>query len=69
MKFEEYANQIRMEKERKRMEKLNGLLAKGIRERTHAEAVRALYCGLTFVGRISDFTAVESARTGKELVF
>ena len=69
MKFEAYVNQIRTEKERERMAKLNGALARGIRERTHAEAVRSLYCGLTFVGGISDFTAVERSRKGKELVF
>ena len=69
MCFEECAKELRIQREKERMQTLNGALLRGIRERSHEEAVLALYKGLTFVGGISDLRGEKSARFGQELVF
>lgn len=69
MTFEEYAGELRAKREAQRMERLNGALARGVQTRSHDEAVRALYAGLTFVGGISDFVKEKAVCKGKELVF
>lgn len=55
--FDEYIESMVERRAKARAERLNEELARGLKERTHAEAVEALFAGLTFMGRVSDILA------------
>ena len=52
--FEEYVTKMEERRAKERCATFNAILARGLQERTHAEAVSALYASLTFVGGVSD---------------
>ena len=52
--FDEYIESMIERRAKERAESLNEELARGLKERTHAEAVEALFAGLTFIGGVSD---------------
>ncbi|MBQ8229120.1 MAG: hypothetical protein IJZ32_00315 [Clostridia bacterium] len=52
--FDEYIESMIRRRAKERAERLNAELARGLKERTHAEAVEALFAGLTFIGGVSD---------------
>lgn len=52
--FDEYIESMVERRAKERAESLNAELARGLKERTHAEAVEALFAGLTFIGGVSD---------------
>ena len=62
--FEEYVAQMEERRAQEKRAAFNAMLAKGLREKTHAESVSALYAALTFVGGVSDvLTPVTAERT------
>ena len=63
-KFDEYIENMISRRAKERMEELNERLARGLQERTHAEAVEALFAGLTFIGGVADIAA-ERAQGGR----
>ena len=62
--FDEYIESMVIRRAKARAAEFNERLARGLKERTHAEAVEALFAGLTFIGGVSDI-AVESAQGGR----
>lgn len=52
--FDEYIESMVERRAKERVQSLNAELARGLKERTHAEAVEALFAGLTFIGGVSD---------------
>lgn len=52
--FDEYIESMLQRRAKERAKRLNAELARGLKERTHAEAVEALFAGLTFIGGVSD---------------
>ncbi|MBQ9714196.1 MAG: hypothetical protein IJV83_02625 [Clostridia bacterium] len=52
--FEEYITKMEARREAEKRAQANAIIAKSLREKTHEEAVAALYGGLTFVRGVSD---------------
>ena len=62
--FDEYIENMISRRAKARMESLNETLARGLKERTHAEAVEALFAGLTFIGGVADILS-ENGQGGR----
>ena len=54
LNFEEYVTQMEEKRAREKRAAINAAIAQSLRERTHEEAVAALYAALTFVGDVAD---------------
>lgn len=67
--FDEYIESMVERRAKERVESLNEELARGLKERTHAEAVEALFAGLTFIGGVSDIVKENLSIKGLQTAF
>ena len=67
--FDEYVTEMEERRAREKRAAYNAELARGLRERTHGEAVAALYAALTFVGGVADVLPPVVAESALQPVF